>query len=359
MPWSDWQVEVTSFEVEGAPAVSSWQEGRLDVFVRGTDNNLYHRVYENDAWQGADWEEMSDGNEIETSPGAVSWGHNRIDLFAVWDQQVHHRAFQNGVWSAWGENLEGVTADGLAAASWKIERVDVLVRASDDFMSRRFWESGAVYGWMNWENVAGVATHLLSAPAAVATGLNRIDCFGRGDSDHLIHGWYQGAFQQPWEVIDTTLAIKDAPAAVSGVTAGQGRVDVFVRGPDDHMKHRIYFSALQPYQPGGPIIYTVVPNDTLSKIAQWNGMTLTQLLALNPQITNPNLIHPGEQIVVGFNQAVPGHGDWQTGGSWEDIGTGLLASSPAAVGCWNSGFLKRIDCFAQDADHKLIHTWWT
>jgi hypothetical protein len=358
MPWTEWKTEATAFEVAGAPAVSSWQEGRLDVFVRSTDNHLYHRVYENDTWQGADWEELSDAHAIETSPAAVSWGANRIDLFAVWGKQLHHRGYQNGVWNVWTENLEGATTDAPAAASWRIERVDALVHTTDNHMSRRFWESGAVYGWMNWENVAGIATNLLSAPAAVVTGPNRIDCFGRGASDHLIHAWYQDSFQKPWEEIDT-LAIKDAPAVVSGITSDHGRVDVFVRGPDDHLKHRIYFSALQPYQPGGPTIYTVVPGDTMANIAPRFNLTLQALLSLNPQIRNPNLIHPGDQIIVGYHDPVPGNGDWQTGGSWEDIGTSLLASAPAAVGWWSSGFLKRIDCFAQNADHKLIHTWWT
>jgi hypothetical protein len=26
---------------------------------------------------------------------------------------------------------------------------------------------------------------------------------------------------------------------------------------------------------------------------------------------------------------------------------------------WSSNILKRIECFAQDANNNLIHTWWT
>jgi LysM repeat protein len=42
--------------------------------------------------------------------------------------------------------------------------------------------------------------------------------------------------------------------------------------------------------------YVVKPGDTLSKIAKQNGITLNQLLKLNPQITDPNKIKVGARI---------------------------------------------------------------
>jgi hypothetical protein len=41
------------------------------------------------------------------------------------------------------------------------------------------------------------------------------------------------------------------------------------------------------------------PYGSLSGIAQAKGLTLMQIEGLNPQITNPNLIYPGEQIRIG------------------------------------------------------------
>jgi hypothetical protein len=51
MSWSNWKSEDIGIKVKGAPAVSSWKEGRLDVFVRGTDDK---KIYENDQW-GTKW----------------------------------------------------------------------------------------------------------------------------------------------------------------------------------------------------------------------------------------------------------------------------------------------------------------
>lgn len=47
-----------------------------------------------------------------------------------------------------------------------------------------------------------------------------------------------------------------------------------------------------------PETYTVQPGDTLSSIAQQFGVTLATLEAANPQITDPDLIYPGQVITI-------------------------------------------------------------
>lgn len=44
--------------------------------------------------------------------------------------------------------------------------------------------------------------------------------------------------------------------------------------------------------------YTVQPGDSMWSIAQQLGLTLDELLAANPQITNPDLIYPGQEINI-------------------------------------------------------------
>ncbi|OBK40903.1 hypothetical protein A5658_19970 [Mycobacterium sp. 1245111.1] len=51
--------------------------------------------------------------------------------------------------------------------------------------------------------------------------------------------------------------------------------------------------------PSDTVVYTVQPGDTLSGIAgQFFGVTLSALEAANPQIANPNLIVPGQVIRI-------------------------------------------------------------
>jgi LysM repeat protein len=47
-----------------------------------------------------------------------------------------------------------------------------------------------------------------------------------------------------------------------------------------------------------PMTYTVVAKDTLEKIARKYGVTVADILAVNPQITNPNKIAIGDVIVI-------------------------------------------------------------
>lgn len=42
--------------------------------------------------------------------------------------------------------------------------------------------------------------------------------------------------------------------------------------------------------------HTVQPGDSLSKIAKTHGVSLKQVIAVNPQVKNPDLIHPREVI---------------------------------------------------------------
>jgi hypothetical protein len=57
-----------------------------------------------------------------------------------------------------------------------------------------------------------------------------------------------------------------------------------------------------------PTVYVVASGDTLSKIAARFGITLEQLLAANPQITNPNKIAIGDEVNIPLPtpQEVPG-----------------------------------------------------
>ncbi|MEW6080479.1 MAG: SafA/ExsA family spore coat assembly protein [Bacillota bacterium] len=52
-------------------------------------------------------------------------------------------------------------------------------------------------------------------------------------------------------------------------------------------------------------LVTVRPGDTLFLIARRFGVSLNALIAANPQIANPNLIFPGQQICVPVSPAPP------------------------------------------------------
>lgn len=52
------------------------------------------------------------------------------------------------------------------------------------------------------------------------------------------------------------------------------------------------------YRFAGSSEYTVVSGDSLAAIAAAHGLSLSHLLAANPQITNPDLIQAGQTITI-------------------------------------------------------------
>ena len=81
-----------------------------------------------------------------------------------------------------------------------------------------------------------------------------------------------------------------------------------------------------------PATYVVQKNDTMSKIAAANNMTLEQLLAKNPEVAKtPNMIQPGQQIKIGAGTSTPTVGMGGGGGGGEI--TPVAAPKVAATKC--------------------------
>ena len=84
----------------------AWGTNRLDVFGLGTDNSMYHKAWDGNAWE-SDWENL--GGVFNSPPSAVAWGTNRLDVFGLGtDNSMYHKAWDGNAWeSDWG-NLGGV-----------------------------------------------------------------------------------------------------------------------------------------------------------------------------------------------------------------------------------------------------------
>jgi len=219
--WSGW--ENLGGVIIDSPAASSWQPNRIDTFVTGTNNAVWHKW-----WSGATWSSFENlGGVIVGAPAAVSWGPDRIDYFVTGlNNALWHKWWNGAVWSGY-ENLGGVLLDSPAVASWSENRLDVFGRGTDSALWHKWW-NGAT--WSGWESLGG---NITSAPAAVSWGPNRIDVFGRGTDNALWHKWWNGSVWSGWERLGGVLA--SAPAVASWAS---NRLDVFVRGTDNAMWHK-------------------------------------------------------------------------------------------------------------------------
>ena len=222
--WSGW--ESLGGVLASGPGVSSWAANRLDVFVRGTDNRLWHKWFSG-GWSG--WESL--GGVLTSGPAAVSWGPGRIDVFVRGTDNALHHKWYNGAWSGW-ESLGGVLTSDPGVCSWGSGRLDVFVKGPDNALWHK-WFNGA---WSGWESLGGVLT---SEPAAVSWGPGRIDVFVRGTDNRLWHKWYNGAWSG-WESLGGTLT--SGPGVSSWAS---GRLDVFVRATDNTLYHKWFNGSLE------------------------------------------------------------------------------------------------------------------
>jgi len=219
--WSGW--EDLGGILSSAPCVASWEANRLDCFVRGTDNAMWHKWWNGSSWSG--WETLA--GVITSAPAAVSWGPNRIDCFARGtDRHMYHKWWNGSSWSGW-EDLGGLLTSAPAVASWDANRLDCFARGDNDHMWHKWWNGSS---WHGWEDLGGTLT---SAPAAVSWGPNRIDCFARSTNSHMWHKWWDGSSWHGWEDLGGILTTE--PTAVSWQA---NRLDCFARGTNNHMWHK-------------------------------------------------------------------------------------------------------------------------
>lgn len=168
----------------------------------------------------------------------------------------------------------------------------------------------------------------------------------RGDTLAQIataHGTTTAALAEANGILDVnriysgmTLEVVGGDASAGGGTATGGGTVVETSAP-------------APVVTGGTTTYTVVPGDTLSKIAARFDVTGAQLLALN-DLADPDLLRSGQTLIVpGAGFTCPISGSWYTNdwhaprsGGRVHLGTDLFAAEGTAVVAPVSGTVQQI-----------------
>ena len=182
-------------------AVTSWGDNHIDMFAKGTDNTLKHRVY-NGRWSA--WESL--GGAISSAPSAVSWAPGRIDIVARdMDGSVLHRAYENGIWYQWDDLGGGIIGDP-SITSWGPNRLDIVVRGTDNAV----WQMSWVGYFTPWTWLDGIID---ASPTAISWGPNRLDIFAKAGGDVLFQKFWDPAIGgwSGWNAIDRGIA--SAPSA--------------------------------------------------------------------------------------------------------------------------------------------------
>jgi hypothetical protein len=152
----------------GGPDACSWGGKRLDVFVRGLDNIIWHK-YRDDQGTIHEWESLG-GLTMTSDPSAVALTSGLMSVFArgennqIWTKSYNLKTDRWGPWLPLG----GVLSGGPDVARTADNRADVFARGADGAI----WHTSLIYkGGLpdlksvpGWESLGG---QLSSDPSVV------------------------------------------------------------------------------------------------------------------------------------------------------------------------------------------------
>lgn len=215
----------TGGQMLGQPAVYGSAGGRVDVFVRGTDNGAYQRTFDGSSW-GA-W--VSLGGLLTDSPSVAYTGPDSWKLFVRGvDGQIYWRTATSGWASIGGGGIygrPGVATDDSGTTY-------VAVRINDDSVWLRTQDAAG--NWSNWGSLGGLAS---GSPTLLAT-LGRVYLFVRASDYTLwqmnhVNGAWTGWFKRyEFPSGSFTGSLGAAPGA-------NGYAWVAARGADNHIHQTI------------------------------------------------------------------------------------------------------------------------
>ena len=114
--WGTWAS--LNGQLTSTPAAVSSGNGRIDVFVRGSDNALWSRSSSDGGTSWSSWKSLGGQLAATTGPAVSSQRAGQLDVFVIGtDNALWHRSYASGTWSSW-ESLSGQLTASPAAVSW-------------------------------------------------------------------------------------------------------------------------------------------------------------------------------------------------------------------------------------------------
>ena len=150
------------------------------MFVRGGDNQLWHKWYDG-GWSG--WEPL--GGVLVDAPRSAQLGPGRLDVVV--------RGTDNQLWHRWFDGrLVGVGAAGRRSTAGRPRRVGHQVGStcSCGAATTSCGTSGTTAAGRDGNRWAASS----STPAAASLGPGRLDVVVRGTDNQLWHTWFEGAW---------------------------------------------------------------------------------------------------------------------------------------------------------------------
>ena len=250
--WSNWgSLGGSSAAIKGNVAVGTNKDGRLELFMLGANNALYHNYQCSTSgctggWSG--WQSLgtpSSTTGLVNSTTVASNSDGRLEVFALGSDGNLYHIYQcgtvcTGAWSSWsslGKPAAGLKADPVVGTN-SDGRLEVFSLGQDSNLYHIF-QCGNICTtiWSSWGSLGGSSDGLNSTPAAGRDGAGHINVFSIGTNGELFYD-FECSCSGSWNGV-TELGAYDA-VGLQGIPAvnvnGDGRLEVITMGTDQSLQ---------------------------------------------------------------------------------------------------------------------------
>ena len=185
-PWIQWQ-SLGGHDLLGYPCAIRNSDGRLEVFVLGGDQSLYH-IWENSPGGGwSSWGSLA-GTNLAGPVLAAANADGRLQVFICGsDLRIYSRAqhVPNGDWDPWF-SIGGDNVKGFAVSQNSDGRLEIVAVFADGGLYDT-WQVSPNGAWSGWSPLAGQD---LNGPVALAANADgRLEAFVVGGDGNVYHRW--------------------------------------------------------------------------------------------------------------------------------------------------------------------------
>jgi hypothetical protein len=351
--------------IVGPVAVGTNGDGRLELFLRTSSNELFHSWQEAGASGGwAAWASLGSPS-VPLSPPTVQTnpdGGGRLEVFSTGSSQCDH-IWQNdsppGGWSDWstlggdfpvtsvGPPTTGKNSDG------RLEVFAATEIATNQTAVSHIWQTEAGDGWTDWTALGASSPPalILSAPLLVGqNGDGRLEVFAQGADNNLYHTWQlqPGGLWSDWE------SLGGAGGELQGSVVANnldGRLEVFTINAGIDSVELFHNWQTTSGWSGWGTLGSPTPSSSSGQFGTTSSAWLSGPLAVARNADGRLEIFAGlNNVAVWHIWQVAAGGAWS---NWAELGTpsGLLENLGAAI---NSD--GRLEVFAlSGAD--VFHRW--
>jgi predicted Zn-dependent protease len=250
--WTGWTSLGGGIKADTSPAVARNSDGRLQVFVVGTNNQLYYKtqtVAGSNTWSSS-WTSIGGGPRDGTDPEVIADSDGRLQAFVVGtNNQLYYKtqiSADSNTWSSFWTSLGGVTKPDTSPAVAMNDdgKLQAFVVGTNNQLYYKTQTSAGSSTWSSsWTSIGG-GLRDGTDPEVVANSDGRLQAFVVGTNNQLYYKTQISVGSSTWDSLWSSLIggarINSDPMAIANL---DGRLQVFVVGTNNQLYYKTQTSA--------------------------------------------------------------------------------------------------------------------